>query len=238
MVYNLLLLLIYLIELLIVNIILYYLFKKKNLKSYALTPLYSILILSTTLVPFYLDILYGFIVNYFILLTIYTIHYLYFRDRLFLVIGFTYLILYFYTCIVPFIVSDCQYYSLTCIYTRKLSINLFEYIVFTTGLIIMIMLNTITVLYERFEYKLFHIISTIYCISHYLVLLKNIPRYFYIIATILTILFIYYNSEYIGCITYSEEENVEKIFDKYVSLNTPLVFIVLALSILYSTLWG
>lgn len=220
------------------SILLYFIIKKKHSVIYITIPLYGIVIISSTLTPIYLDVAYGFLINYFILLTIFSIYYLNFRDKYLLIYGFTYLLLYFYTCIIPYVVTDCTVYSLTCLYTRVFSVNILEYVVFTTGLLMLILLNSIVSQYDRFEYSLFHIITLIYSISHYVVLLKTIPNFLYSVISIVIALFIYSTSKYIGYYIFSEEESVEEVFDKYVTINTLFVFISLAISLIYSTIWG
>lgn len=236
--YSLFLLVIYLIEIVLISFILYYLFRKKMCRIYITIPLYSIVIASSLVTPFYLDLVYGLLINYFILVSIFSIYYVYFRDTYFLVYGFTYLLLYFYACTIPYVFTNCPVYSLSCLYMKVFSINIMNYIIFTIGLFIVILLNTILSEYSKFEYILFHLITIIHSISHYIVLLKPIPIFLYSIVAIAITAFIYFASKYIGYIIYVEEESVEIIFDKYVSINASTIFTVLALSLLYSTFWG
>lgn len=228
----------YSIELVVIGIIMYYLFKKINCRLYIAIPLYSFILLSSALLPLYLDIVYGFFINYFLIIAIFSIYYSYFRDKYLLIYGFTYLLLYFYICTIPYIVTNCVVYTLTCLYTSVSSIKLFEYFVFIIGLILLILLNTIVSQYNRLEYSLFHIVSIIYCLTHYAVLLRNIPNYLYIAVVIPLSIFTYFTSKYIGYILLPEEENIEIVFDKYISINTPVVFVTLAIFLIYSYLWG
>jgi len=92
---------------------------------------------------------------------------------------------------------------------------------------------------DRLDYVFFYISSLSFIVSNYLVLLRPLSNNSILLSTstIIVSVIVYFLGGEIGGYIYDDLE-VNRVFDKYVSINAPLVFIVLAITLVYTVVWS
>ncbi len=203
--------------------------------NYFIYPIYSLILVSSTISPIYMDHVFSLIFTYMFFVSIY-IYYSLLRDKYYIVLVFPYIFAYIIVMLIPYIVVGCNMYSLSCLSIKTcLSI---EYLFLVLGILGLFLLNTITYSFKETGYKLFFIVSIIYGLSHYtslFIFIRDNALLLSIISLIVSF-FIYYMSSYLGKHIYSDLE-LNKVFDKYVSLTMPYIFILVAIVLIYRYVW-
>ena len=222
----------HLIEYLSYTLILYIVYHMKREDNVFTIPLLSsILLLSIS--PYPLTTAYDFILGYLLIVSTYLIICSHGLKREDVVYGLAYLVFYFFLGVLPYILSNCYTLSRACLSISG-EVNLFTYVFIILGFISIITLSTI--LYNvrsSFKHAIFYFTSLTYLIMNYLVLIKLLNNPLYLMITIMVLsLITYVVGSRSGKYLYGDLE-LNIVFDKYVSLNAPLIFIVLALALIY-----
>ncbi len=204
--------------------------------SVVLTPIYSIILSFTRLSPIYIDTSLGYYIVFLLSLFNYLlICIIRFRENV-IVYGLLYYFHYFFLGMAPYVFLNCSVLSTLCMYTR-LSNPLSLLLVFITGFIIMVFLNSITTMLKDYVYRFHMFIMTLYLSSIYASLLETLVTNIALPFVILSISAIsYYVGLKSGEYLYLGLD-VDKIFDKYVSINTVLLFMFISFLSIYTMLW-
>ncbi len=225
------------IENLVYSILFYLLLRKYiGVGSVMVVPIYSVILSFTRLSPIFIDSGFGhyivFLLSLFNYLLLCIIR---FRENV-IIYGLLYYFHYFFLGIAPYIFLNCPILSTLCMYTR-LSNPLSLLLVFITGFIIMVFLNSITTMLEDHVYRFHMFIMTLYLSSIYASLLETLVTDIALPFIILSISAIsYYVGLKSGEYLYLGLD-VDKIFDKYVSINAVLLFMFISFLSVYAMLW-
>lgn len=197
---------------------------------------YVAILINTRITPIYIDYSFGYYLVFLLSITGYLFLCIIYYRKYSIIYGLLYYFHFFILGLAPYIFLDCPLTTYLCIYTR-LSKHLISILVFITGFILMFFLNTITYVLKERLYRLHIFISTLYLSSIYSSLLENL---FSSITISFIVFFTSIASLYIGIETGKYlffELSIEKIFDKYVSINALLIFIFISLISIYVFLW-
>lgn len=197
-------------------------------------PFYALLLLLSNLSPIPLDLPFGIIIGFLSVLLIFIITSINVREYGFVVIGMPLLISYSLLYIIPFIVSGCENYSSICIALK--STNIFLNTIFISlGLFLSILVASFIYVCRYLETlycKVFVATSIVYLVSPYVNLIPGVSGSWILspLATLAFTIVVYILGNWIGNYLFYEL-SIEKIFDKYVSINILSVLLVLSLAL-------